>query len=64
MCSKRDQFSTETFLNKLIFVEDDFILMELDQSNEIVFQVSTQRTISSFNVLNPNLKFNEKFLPA
>ena len=30
MCSKNDSFSTETFIKKLIFVDEDFILLEID----------------------------------
>lgn len=63
MCSKKDSFSTDTFVNKIIFVEEDFILMELDQSNEIIFHVESGRTISSFNSISSNFKFNEKFFP-
>ena len=64
MCSKKDSFSTETFVNKLIFADEDFILMELDNSNEIVFHVESGRTISSFNSINPRFKFNEQFFPV
>lgn len=63
MCSKKDSFSTDTFVNKIIFVEEDFILMELDQSNEIIFHVESGRTLSSFNSINPSFKYNEKFFP-
>jgi len=64
MCGKNDSFSTETFIKKLIFVDEDFILMELDKSNEILFHVESGRTLSSFNCLGPHLKFNEKFFPV
>ena len=64
MCGKSDSFTTETFIQKLIFVDDDFILMELDQNNEILFHVESGRTLSSFNSLSPHLKFNEKFFPV
>ena len=29
---EEESFSTETFLQKLIFIDEDFILMELDHS--------------------------------
>ena len=64
MCSKFEPFSTETFLHKLIFIDEDFILMELQQTNEIIFHVPTGRTISSFNSLSPHLKYNEKYYPT
>lgn len=30
MCKKQESFSTETFMNKIVFIDEDFILMELD----------------------------------
>lgn len=63
MWSKKEQFSTETFINKLIFVDDDFILMELGGSNEILYHVPSGRTVSTFNNLSSLLKYNEKFIP-
>ena len=64
MWSKQESFSTETFLHKIIFVDEDFILMELDGNNEIIFHVPSGRTVSSFNLISPNLKYNEKFFPV
>ena len=63
MISKKEQFTVDMFVNKLIFVDDDFILMELDGYNEIIFHVPSRRTVSSFNNLCANLRFNEKFMP-
>ena len=64
MCNKKDQFTTDSFVNKIIFIDEDFILMELDGHNEIIFHVPSRRTVSSFNNLNAHLKFNEKFMPT
>ena len=64
MCTKQESFSTETFLNKLVFIDEDFIYMELDNSSEIIFHVESGRTVSSFNLISPNLKYNEKFFPV
>ena len=64
MYKKQESFSTETFVNKMIFIDEDFIWMELDQSSEILFHVPTGRTISSFNVLSRHLKYNEKLFPV
>ena len=63
MWAKQESFSTETFQHKIIFVDEDFILMDLDSSYEIIFHVPSQRTISSFNNLNRRLKFNEMYFP-
>ena len=59
MCKKQESFSTDTFMDKIIFVDEDFILMELDQSVEIIFHIPTERTVSSFNLLSKNLKYNQ-----
>ena len=64
MWSKQESFSTETFLHKMVFVEEDFILMELDGSNEIIWHVPSGRTVSSFNLISDNLKYNEKYFPV
>ena len=64
MWSKQESFSTETFLHKIIFVDEDFVLMELDGCNEIIFHVPSGRTISTFNLISSHLKYNEKFFPV
>ena len=38
--------------------------MELNDSNEIIFHVPSGRTVSSFNLISKNLKYNEKFFPV
>ena len=63
MCKKQESFSTDTFQSKIIFIEEDFILMELDSKFEIIYHVPSGRTVSSFNHLSEHLKFNEKFFP-
>ena len=63
LSEQKEGFSTENLSDKLIFIEDDFILMNLDKTNEIIFHVPTQRVLSSFNQLNPNFYFNQVFIP-
>lgn len=55
---------TDTFVNKIIFIDEDFILMELNGSNEVIFHVPSRRSLSSFNNLHHNLKYNERFMPT
>ena len=64
LLSAREPFSAESLVDKVIFIEDDFLMLELDRTTEIVFHVPSQRVLSSFNTLNPHFHFNEVFMPA
>ena len=41
LLGNRDHFSYENLVDKIFFVEDNFILLELDKTNEIIFHVPT-----------------------
>ena len=48
-------------MHKLIFVDEDFILMDFDNNYEIIYHVPSQRTVASFNSLNRHLRYNEMY---
>lgn len=64
MMSQREVFSSENLIDSLIFIEDEFILMILDKTTEIVFHVPTQRVLSTFNTINLKFNFNGVFMPV
>ena len=39
LLSSKETFSPENFVDKIIFVEEDLIMLELDKINEIIFHV-------------------------
>ena len=63
LLDKKETFSAEQLINKIVFLEEDLIMLVLESSQEVVFHIKTQRVISSFNTLNPMMSFNQTFFP-
>lgn len=59
---KKIDFTIETLVNKLIFIEDDLILFELKENFEVLYCVSSDRVLMDFNKMNKFYNFNEHLI--
>lgn len=56
---RKIDFTLESLVDKLIFIEDDLILFELKENFEVIYCISSDKVLMDFNKMNPYYNFNE-----